>query len=61
MNRFLLDSLGAPYALNAVFDYDNVGFTLQPLAVPAPGLPALLLAALPGLWRVRWRRASGQA
>lgn len=61
VNRFLLDSLGAPYALNAVFEYDNVGFTLTPQAVPAPAVPLLLAAALLALPAGRRARRSRQA
>jgi len=56
LNRFQIDTGVNPYSLNARFAYDNIGFTLNPLAVPAPGVPALLAAAFGAL---TWTRRRG--
>ncbi|MFT3822040.1 MAG: hypothetical protein QM750_31240 [Rubrivivax sp.] len=57
MNRFQLSSGGNAYDLNALFAYDNIGFTLNPAAaaLPEPAPLALALAALLSLAWVRRR------
>lgn len=45
-NRLFLDSLGQPYALNAVFRYDNIVIDLQAAPVPEPASALLMLAGV---------------
>lgn len=55
LNRFLLD-VGGPYALNARFAYDNIGFTMNlARAVPEPGVPSLLAVSMLALALTRRR------
>ena len=55
MNRFLLSSNGSPYDLNAMFAYDNIGYTLELAAAQVPE-PAALALALAALLSLAWQR-----
>jgi len=55
MNRFQLSSGGNPYDLNALFAYDNIGFTLNAAAADLPE-PAPLTVALAALLSLAWMR-----
>lgn len=45
-NRLMLDTNGNPYALNAVFRYDNIAIDLQAAPVPEPAAALLMLAGV---------------
>ena len=54
-NRFFLDTVGSPFALDGVFRYDNISYSLSP-AVPEPQTYALMLAGLSALFMLQRRR-----